>query len=127
MISEIGTLPRNFELPITPIIEGQDVSEGAQDKKVGIMINSGFLNGQSVEEAMKSVLLHIEEQGIGQKRINFRLRDAVFSRQRYWGEPFPIYYRDGIPFTIDEDKLGDDNYPSQKSIISSLQKPESPL
>lgn len=102
---------KKFELPITPIIEGQDVSEGAQDKKVGIMINSGFLNGQSVEEAMKSVLLHIEEQGIGQKRINFRLRDAVFSRQRYWGEPFPIYYRDGIPYTIDEDKLDEITLP----------------
>ncbi|MCO4806115.1 MAG: leucine--tRNA ligase [Flavobacteriales bacterium] len=94
-----------FELDIIPIIDGQDVSEGAADKKEGRMINSGPLNGLSVSEAISHVIAMVEELEIGVKKTNFKLRDAVFSRQRYWGEPFPIYYRDGIPFTIDEDKL----------------------
>lgn len=95
----------HFGLDIIPVIEGQDVSNGADNKKDGTMINSGNLNGLSVEEAIEKIIAEIESLGIGQKKINYKLRDAVFSRQRYWGEPFPIYYRDSIPYTVDEDKL----------------------
>ncbi|MDA7744677.1 leucine--tRNA ligase [bacterium] len=98
---------KKFELPIIPIIEGQDVSEGADDKKDGIMINSDFLNGTTVKSAISAITEKVEADKFGAKQINFRLRDAVFSRQRYWGEPFPVYYKNGIPFTIDEDKLGE--------------------
>lgn len=96
---------QKFNLPIIPVIEGQDVSEGADDRKDGIMINSGFLNGKTTKEAIQVILHKVEEMGIGQRKVNYKLRDAVFSRQRYWGEPFPIYYRNDIPYTIDEDKL----------------------
>ncbi|MEX2596036.1 MAG: leucine--tRNA ligase [Salibacteraceae bacterium] len=95
----------HFDLPIVPVIEGQDVSEGADDRKDGILINSGFLNGKSVSQAIEEVIERLEKEKLGTRKINFKLRDAVFSRQRYWGEPFPIYYRDGIPYTVDEDKL----------------------
>ncbi|MEQ9187247.1 MAG: leucine--tRNA ligase [Cryomorphaceae bacterium] len=95
----------HFHLPITPVIQGQDVSEGADERKDGVMINSDFLNGLSVKEAIEEILKRVEEANIGYRKVNYKLRDAVFSRQRYWGEPFPVYYRDDIPFTIDEDKL----------------------
>ncbi len=95
----------HFKLEIIPVIEGQDISEGADSRKTGKMINSGFLNGHTVEEALSLVIEKIESLEIGKRKINYKLRDAVFSRQRYWGEPFPVYYRDDIPFTIDEDKL----------------------
>ncbi|NQV53323.1 MAG: leucine--tRNA ligase [Flavobacteriales bacterium] len=95
----------HFDLPITPVIEGQDVVEGADERKDGTMINSDFLNGLTVKEAIAQILARVEELGIGTKKINYKLRDAVFSRQRYWGEPFPIYFKDDIPFTMDEDKL----------------------
>lgn len=96
---------KQFNLPIKAIFEGQDIAEGAHDSKEGTMINSDFLNGLSVIQATEVVLLRIEELGIGKRKINYKLRDAVFSRQRYWGEPFPVYFRDGIPYTVDEDKL----------------------
>ncbi len=96
---------RHFNLPITPVIEGQDVSDGADERKDGTMINSDFLNGMQVPQAIQTIIDRIEELGIGKRKVNYKLRDAVFSRQRYWGEPFPIYYRDDIPFTMDEDKL----------------------
>ena len=96
---------QKFNLPITPVIDGQEVVAGADDRKDGVMINSDFLNGLTLKEAASRAIERIESDNIGSKRINFKLRDAVFSRQRYWGEPFPIYYKDGIPFTIDEDKL----------------------
>lgn len=96
---------KQFDLEIIPVIEGQDVTDGADERKSGTMINSQFLDGKSVKEAGQLVLQKVEEMAIGQRKVNFKLRDAVFSRQRYWGEPFPIYYRDNIPFTIDEDKL----------------------
>ena len=88
---------RTFDLPIVPVIEGSDISESSFDAKEGILCNSGFLNGLTVKEAIPAAIDYIEEKGIGRRKINYRLRDAIFSRQRYWGEPFPIYYKDGIP------------------------------
>lgn len=87
---------RHFGLPVIPLIEGCDVSEESFDAKDGIMCNSGFLNGMTVKEAIPAAIKKVEEMGIGRRKVNYRLRDAIFSRQRYWGEPFPIYYRDGI-------------------------------
>lgn len=96
---------RHFNLDIPAVIEGQDIEQGADDRKDGILMNSDFLDGLSVEEAIKKAIAHIEEQGIGKGKTNFRLRDAVFSRQRYWGEPIPIYYEKGIAKAIPKDKL----------------------
>ncbi len=96
---------KHFNLPIVPLIEGCDVSEHSFDAKEGIMCNSGFLNGLDVKEAIPAAIDYVEKHGIGHKKVNFRLRDAIFSRQRYWGEPFPIYYKDGIPTPLPEDKL----------------------
>ena len=94
-----------FNLPIIPLIEGCDVSESSFDAKEGTMCNSGFLNGMSVKEAIPAAIDYVEAKGIGHRKINYRLRDAIFSRQRYWGEPFPIYYKDGIPCAMPEDCL----------------------
>ncbi len=94
-----------FNLPIIPLIEGCDVSEESFDAKEGIMINSGFLNGMTVKEAITAAKKYVAEQGIGRVKVNFRLRDAIFSRQRYWGEPFPVYYKEGMPYMLDEIKL----------------------
>ncbi|MBR1435806.1 MAG: leucine--tRNA ligase, partial [Bacteroidales bacterium] len=96
---------KKFSLPIVPIIEGCDVSEESFDAKDGIMCNSGFLNGLTVKEAIPAAMDYVESKGIGHRKVNYRLRDAIFSRQRYWGEPFPIYYKDGIPTPLPEDKL----------------------
>ena len=85
-----------FNLPIIPLIEGCDVSESSFDAKEGIMCNSGFLNGMTVKEAIPAAIEYVEKQGIGHRKVNYRLRDAIFSRQRYWGEPFPVYFKDGI-------------------------------
>ena len=87
---------KKFGLPIVPVIEGADVSEESVDAKEGIMCNSGFLNGLTVKEAIPAAIDYVEKNGIGHRKINYRIRDAIFSRQRYWGEPFPIYYKDGI-------------------------------
>ena len=87
---------KTFDLPIIPLIEGCDVSESSFDAKEGIMCNSGFLNGKTVKEAIPAAIEYVEAQGIGRRKINYRLRDAIFSRQRYWGEPFPMYFKDGI-------------------------------
>ena len=87
---------KTFDLPIIPLIEGCDVSESSFDAKDGIMCNSGFLNGKTVKEAIPAAIEYVESQGIGRRKINYRLRDAIFSRQRYWGEPFPMYFKDGI-------------------------------
>ncbi|MCQ2170049.1 MAG: leucine--tRNA ligase [Bacteroidales bacterium] len=96
---------KKFNLPIIPIIEGCDVSEQSFDAKEGIMCNSGFLNGMDVKEAIEAAKCYVEEKGLGRRKTNYRLRDAIFSRQRYWGEPFPIYYKDGIPTALPESEL----------------------
>lgn len=94
-----------FNLPIIPLIEGCDVSESSFDAKEGIMCNSGFLNGMTVKEAIPAAIDYVEKHGIGHRKINYRLRDAIFSRQRYWGEPFPIYFKDGIATPMPMDRL----------------------
>lgn len=100
---------RHFQLPVIPLIEGADVSEESFDAKSGKMINSSCdgldLNGMEVKDAIAAAKRYIEEKGIGKVKVNYRLRDAIFSRQRYWGEPFPVYYKDGIPCMMDESKL----------------------
>ena len=96
---------KHFNLPIIPLIEGADVSEESFDAKEGIMMNSGFLNGMEVKDAIQAMKEYITNTGIGRVKVNYRLRDAIFSRQRYWGEPFPIYYKDGMPYTLPEEAL----------------------
>ena len=96
---------KHFNLPIVPLIEGADISEQSFDAKEGKMMNSGFLNGLEVKEAIAKMKEYITNTGIGRVTVNYRLRDAIFSRQRYWGEPFPIYYKDGMPYPVDEKDL----------------------
>ena len=99
---------KHFNLPIVPVIddgEGHDMSEGSYDAKAGKMINSGIINGMEVKEAIAYIAGEVEKRGIGKSKINYRLRDAIFSRQRYWGEPFPVYYKDDLPYKLDESKL----------------------
>ena len=100
---------KKFDLPIIPLIEGADVSEESFDAKSGKMINSASaeldLNGLEVKDAIAATKKFIEEKGIGKVKVNYRLRDAIFSRQRYWGEPFPVYYKAGIPHMLDIDQL----------------------
>lgn len=104
---------KHFGLPIRPLIEGADVSEESFDAKEGIVINSpvksvegGFsLNGLTVKEAIAATKKYVTERGLGKVKVNYRLRDAIFSRQRYWGEPFPAYYKDGMPYMVPEECL----------------------
>lgn len=96
---------KHFNLPIIPLIEGADVSEQSFDAKEGVMINSGFLNGMQVKDAIQAMKEHITNTGLGRVKVNYRLRDAVFSRQRYWGEPFPVYYKEGMPYMLPEECL----------------------
>lgn len=94
-----------FELPIIQVVSGGDISEESYDAKEGKMMNSDFLDGMDVKEAIQATITKINELNVGFGTVNYRLRDAIFSRQRYWGEPFPVYYKDGIPYTLSEDKL----------------------
>ena len=96
---------KKFNLPIVPIIEGCDVSEQSFDAKEGKMCNSGFLNGMDVKEAIPAAMDYVEEHGLGHRKVNYRLRDAIFARQRYWGEPFPVYYKNGIAQVLPMDRL----------------------
>ncbi|MBE0646639.1 MAG: leucine--tRNA ligase [Bacteroidales bacterium] len=96
---------KHFGLPIKEVVSGGDISECSFDAKEGILVNSGFISGMEVKEAIQAVIDRIEEMGIGKGTINYRLRDAIFSRQRYWGEPIPIYYKDGIPYPLPESEL----------------------
>ena len=106
---------KHFNLPIIPLIEGADVSEESYDAKEGIVTNSPrkdvtpyidfSLNGLTVKEAIAATKKYVEENGLGRVKVNYRLRDAIFSRQRYWGEPFPVYYKNGIPTMIPEECL----------------------
>ncbi len=99
------TFAKQFNLPIIPLIEGCDISKESFDAKEGVMCNSGFLNGMKVSQAIPAAIDKVEELGLGKRKINYRLRDAIFSRQRYWGEPFPIYYKDGVAKTIPLESL----------------------
>ena len=96
---------KKYGLPIIPLIEGCDVSEESFDAKDGVMCNSGFLNGMTVKQAIEAAKDYVEAHGLGHRKTNYRLRDAIFSRQRYWGEPFPIYYKHGIPTPLPHDAL----------------------
>ena len=95
---------KHFNLPIPPIIEGADISEEANATKESTMINSDFINGMGYEEATATVIKRLEEMGIGHAKVQFKMRDAIYARQRYWGEPFPVYYKDGIakPLSLSE-------------------------
>ena len=100
---------KHFDLPIIPLIEGADISEESFDAKEGIMTNSSngefSLNGLTVKEAIAATKKYVTEKGLGRVKVNYRLRDAIFSRQRYWGEPFPVYYKDNMPYMIPSECL----------------------
>ena len=96
---------KHFDLPIPPIYDSADISEAADPTKEGRLINSGFITGMTHEEGTAAAIAKLEEMGIGGAKIQYRMRDAIYARQRYWGEPFPVYYKDGIPTPIDFDEL----------------------
>lgn len=96
---------KHFNLPIREVIGGGDISKEAFETKDGTCVNSGFITGMSVKEGGKAIIEKVKEMKIGYGTVNYRLRDAIFSRQRYWGEPFPIYYKEGVPYALPEDKL----------------------
>ena len=96
---------KHFNIPIKNIFKDVDISEGAYSEKDAVITDSDFLTDLPVKKAIKTAIFHIEKEGIGKGQTNYRLRDAVFSRQRYWGEPFPVYYKDGVPYLIEDKDL----------------------
>lgn len=96
---------QHFNLPIKEVVSGGDITIEAYTAKEGTMVNSGFLNGLDVKQAVHEAIAEIEKLGFGKGQVNYRLRDAAFGRQRYWGEPIPVYYKDGVPHTLDESEL----------------------
>lgn len=96
---------KHFGLSIKEVISGGNIKEEAFESKDGTVVNSGFINGMKAKDAIGAVIRKAEEMGIGYGKVNYRLHDAIFSRQRYWGEPFPVYYKDGIPYTLDDSQL----------------------
>ncbi len=94
-----------FNIPIIQVVSGAEITENSYDAKEGTMINSGIIDGLEVKDAMTKIIDEIEKRQIGKRQINYRIRDAIFSRQRYWGEPFPFYYKDDIAYPIDENNL----------------------
>lgn len=96
---------KHFNLPIRQVIAGGDISEAAFEAKDGTCVNSDFITGMTVKEGGKVIIEKVKEMGIGYGTVNYRLRDAIFSRQRYWGEPFPVYYKNGMPYMIPEEEL----------------------
>ena len=96
---------KHFDLPIVPVINGADISEKADSTKDGVMINSGFLDGLSCKDAIAKAIEFAEEKGVGKGKINYRIRDAIFARQRYWGEPVPVYFKDDTPYLVAEKDL----------------------
>lgn len=96
---------KHFNLPIVQVVEGPGVEEEAFVSWEAKIINSGFMNGLTVDEAIEAGIKFVEEKGIGKGKVNYRMRDAIFGRQRYWGEPFPVYFKDGIPKLVDEKDL----------------------
>ena len=96
---------KHFNLPIPEVVSGGDLSKESYDAKEGVLINSDFLNGLEVKAALKKAIEEIEKRGLGKGKVNFRLRDAVFGRQRYWGEPIPVYYQNDIPHVLNENEL----------------------
>jgi leucyl-tRNA synthetase len=96
---------RHFDIPVLQVIDQGNINEAAWEEKTGKVINSDFINGMEIPEASSTIIDWAEKKGIGYRRINYRLRDAIFSRQRYWGEPFPVYYKNGIPYMLNEDQL----------------------
>ncbi len=96
---------KHFGLEIREVVSGGDISEESYDAKDGILVNSDLINGLNVKKAIIKIIKEIENRNIGTKQINYRLRDAIFSRQRYWGEPFPVYFKNGVPYPVDESQL----------------------
>lgn len=96
---------KHFNLPIIQVVAGADITAESYDDKNGKMINSGIINGLEVKDAIEKIVAEVQKNKIGKKKVNYKLRDAIFSRQRYWGEPFPVYYKDGIAYTLDEKEL----------------------
>ncbi len=103
---------RHFDIPIIQVVKHESEEqppveewEDSYDAKTGKLVNSGFLNGLDVQDAIKKAIEKVEQEDLGKKTINYRLRDAIFSRQRYWGEPFPIYYKEGMPYPLPDEKL----------------------
>ena len=96
---------RHFSIDIVPVVEGGNIEKESYDAKEGKLINSDIINGMDVKEAIDFMFAEVERRGLGKRLVNYRLRDAIFSRQRYWGEPFPIFYKDDVAYPLSEDKL----------------------